>query len=212
MKKFKKLVSLLIAIILVVSAISMSTTANSTTQKKHINKVTSSMTKNRNFKKLVKRLSTYCIGSSLGVSKKTITVKNNNKTRLSVAAYVRYGFNDDYSYTKKELKNTVFNLFGKKVKKIECYGFLGKNKYDYYDEDYIYTGGDLGNIFPIYSINKVTKKGKIYTVKVTGKIKYSYDKTIKKQCKITLKAKKNKKSSYKFVATSIKYRKCKGAV
>lgn len=168
--------------------------------------VTSSMSKNKSLKKLIIRLSIYCIGDSLGKSTKTITVKNNNKNRLSIAAYVRYHINQDYDYTKKELSNTVMDLFGKKVKKVQCSRYLMKNTYDFYDGDYIYAGGDFGNMQPKYTIEKVVKKGKIYTAMVSGKIHYSYENATKKKCKITLNIKKCSKSKFKFIATKIKYK------
>lgn len=163
--------------------------------------VTRSMSKNKNFKKLVKRISTYCIGDSFG-KKGTTTVKNNNKTRLSVAAYVRYHIDRDFDYTKAELKKTVKDLFGKDVKKIQCSGFLMKST-----TGYAYAGGDFGTMQPKYKISKVTKSGKNYTATIIGKIYEVIEKKTTKQCKITLKFKKSGKSAFNYVATKIKYKK-----
>lgn len=174
--------------------------------------VTRIMSKNKNLKKLVKRMSIYCDGVSLGQAAKTYKVKNNNKNRLSIAAFVRYQVNRDNDYTRKELKKTVVDLFGKKVDKFVCSGFLMENSYDFYDGEFAYAGGDFGNMTPKYSVNKITQKGKVYTVQITGKIKYDFTGEIKKQCKITMKVKKSKKSAYKFITKSIKYKKYKSGV
>lgn len=162
--------------------------------------VTRSMSKNKNFKKLVKRISTYCIGDSFG-KKGTTTIKNNNKTRLSIAAFVRYHIDRDFDYTKAELKKTVKDLFGKNVKKIQCSGFLMKST-----TGYAYAGGDFGTMVPKYKISKVVKSKKKYTATIIGKIYENIEKKTTKQCKITLTVKKSSKSKFKFAATKIKYK------
>ena len=205
--KRKQIISLIIVFILA-CAYTCSFVSVSASNKN----ITVSMKNNSGIEKIAKRLSAYCIGYSMSKKTNNLTIKNTNKKRLSIAAYVRYNFNGDADYTQGELKNTVKNLFGKNVKKFQCSEFLMENPYDFYNGEFAYAGGDWGNMHPRYKIDKVTKNGKKYKVEVTGKIYHEFNRRTSKQCKITLKLKRFNKSIYGFVATGIKYKKYKGGM
>lgn len=207
MKRFKKVLALLL--ILTLCAAPMETQA----AKKN---VTASMKKNKYVRKIAKNISLYTNAEMQGRdSGKKKKEKISGYNALSIAGFVGYQ-NGKYQFTKKEIQRITYNLFGKKPKTSSIPSIESKKRkwiaktpssWSNVNKPYVYAGGDWGTYKPLYSISKVVKvKKNVYDVTIINKSGSWENDEVKVLGKTYIRIKKNSKSSYKYKITSLKYK------
>lgn len=177
--------------------------------------VTKNMAANRNIRKLSKMITAYTTAMNLSnySTTKPVKVKMNNDDKLSIAAFVRYNFKNDYSYTAAELRSETKNLFGKsatvkKIKKDKTKMMMVCNADRRFvkKDAYMYCGGDFADVIPAWKITKVVQTGKnTYTVTIQNRIGYYGEKGTTAIGTTTLKVKKASASKYGYVIRGLGY-------
>ena len=174
-----------------------------------IKDVTYSIKKDNNLNKVINRLNSYCVAESANKPQtKNTEIKLSNKNMISIASYVRYNFNNDETFTKNELVNTVKLLFGKSITNIELGNWIRKAvSYDYTSDPYVYAGGDWGNYCAKYNILKIIEtSNNVYKITIDGNM-YCYETgKMKKICTVNLYIKKSSQSSYGYIVTKCNYK------
>ncbi|MCD8020668.1 MAG: hypothetical protein LUF92_14140 [Clostridiales bacterium] len=176
--------------------------------------VTKKMSTDKNLKRITKMVAAYTTAMNLSAnaSDTQTTVKLNNQNKLSIAAFVRYYYKDDYGYTAKELKNETKNLFGKQAS-TKVIGSSDNNNLlvcsadqTFVREAYMYCGGDFGDCIPGYKIKKITQlKKNVYQIEIKNKYSVYGEKGSTSAGTTILKVKKSAKSSYGYIIKSIQY-------
>ncbi|HCT90226.1 MAG TPA: hypothetical protein DF613_02405 [Lachnospiraceae bacterium] len=173
--------------------------------------VTASMKKDKNLKKIVKLIAPYATGQVREKKKETETFQGYQA--LSAAANVSYSNGLGSSFTKKEIQKLTYDLFGIKpgTKSIPAFKssrrkWIAKTPYSS-GKPYVYSGGDWGARKPRYKIQKIQKvKTNVYDVTIINQICYADENgRIEKIGKTCIRLKKNKKSSYRYTITRLKY-------
>lgn len=179
--------------------------------------VTKQMASDKDLKKVCKMMAAYT--TAMNISDKATTEQTtlslNDANKLSIAAFVRYNYKDDFGYTKKELKAESRALFGKAAST----AVIGKNNADllvcsadkkYAAEPFMYCGGEFGDSVPKYKITKVTRiKKNVYQVEIDNKFGVYGEKGSELAGTTVLKVKKTKVSRYGYVVKGITYRSAK---
>lgn len=178
--------------------------------------VTAAMAGNKKVKKISKMVTAYTTAMNLSAASTTkpVTVKMNDKNKLSVAAFVRYNYKEDYSYTAAELRSETKALFGKSVSTAAIKKNTAKSTgmivcsadKSFVKDPYMYCGGDFGDTIPAYRIKKVVRTGKkTYTVTIENQIRNYGEKGKTSIGTTTLKIKKAANSRYGYTVKGISY-------
>lgn len=176
--------------------------------------VTKQMASDKDLKQVCKMMAAYTtamdISNQASADKKVLSL--NDKDKLSIAAFVRYYYKDDFGYTKKELKTESRDLFGKEaatgiIKKAGKTNLLvcSADK-KYVAEPFMYCGGEFGDGIPKYTIKKVTQiKKNVYQVEIDNKLGVYGEKGSENVGTTILKVKKTKASGYGYIVKGITY-------
>lgn len=176
--------------------------------------VTDRMSSDKDLKQICKMMAAYT--TAMNISDKATADQTilslNDADRLSIAAFVRYNYKDDYAYTKNELKAESKALFGKgaatgiikKSGKTDLLVCAADKKY--VAEPYMYCGGEFGDSMPKYNIKKVTRiKKDVYKVVVNNRLGIYGEKGSENTGTTVLKVKKTKASRYGYIVKSVTY-------
>ena len=176
--------------------------------------VTRQMASDKNLKQICKMMAAYTTAMNISdkASADQTTLSMNDADKLSIAAFVRYYYKDDFGYTKKELKAESKALFGKgaatgMIKKEGTSDLLvcTANK-KYVAEPFMYCGGEFGDSIPKYKIKKVTRlKKNVYQVIIQNKLGIYGKKGSSNVGTTVLKVKKTKASGYGYIIKGITY-------
>lgn len=177
--------------------------------------VTKKMASDKDLKKVCKMMAAYT--TAMNISDKATpnktTLSLNDANKLSIAAFVRYNFKDDYGYTNKELKAESKALFGKAAStgmiknsgNMQLLVCTADKKY--VAEPFMYCGGEFGDCVPKYQIKKVTQlKKNQYKVFIQNKIGVYGEKGAENVGTTVLKVQKTKASKYGYVVKGIEYK------
>lgn len=204
----RRLMAFLTALILLVSVVPVHAAAATNVTKK--------MSGDSDLKQVSKMFAAYTTAMNLSgsVSGGQIDVPLNDANQLSISAFVRYNYKDDFGFTAGELKKETKNLFGKVVnanvlKKTTQADLLVCTSSDQFvSEPYMYCGGDFSDCIPKYKIKKIVQlKKNLYQVEIQNKMGIYGEKGSEDMGSTILKVKKDKSSEYGYVVKDIMYRK-----
>lgn len=203
----RKMMALLTAMLLLVSVVPVNAAAANVTRK---------MSGDRDLKQVSRMFAAYTTAMNLSgnVSDGQVDIPLDGANQLSIGAFVRYNYKDDYGFTAKELKKETKNLFGKAVKAnvlkktAQADLLVCASDGAFVNEPYMYCGGDFSDCIPQYKIKKVVQLGKnLYQVQIQNKMGIYGEKGSEDMGKTILKVKKDKDSSYGYVVKEITYQK-----
>ena len=176
--------------------------------------VTKQMASDKDLKQVFKMMAAYTtamdISDKASADQRTLALSDADK--LSIAAFVRYYYKDDYGYTNNELKAESKALFGKaastgiikKTGKTDLLVCSADKKY--VAEPFMYCGGEFGDSIPKYSIKKVTQIRKnVYQIVIDNKLGIYGEKGSDTVGTTVLKVKKSKASQYGYIVKGIAY-------
>ena len=177
--------------------------------------VTKQMSSNKDLKQVCKMMAAYTTAMNISdkASEQETKLAMSDADKLSIAAFVRYNYKDDFGYTKKELKAESKALFGKaagtgmikNAKNADLLVCAADKKY--VAEPFMYCGGEFGDCIPKYKIKKVIRiKKNVYQVEIENRLGVYGEKGSVKAGTTTLKVKKAKTSGYGYNVKGIKYR------
>ena len=105
----RKIMALLTAMMLMVSAVPVHAAAANVTKK---------MSGDRDLKQVSEMFAAYTTAMNLSgnISGGQVEIPLNGANQLSIGAFVRYNYKDDFGFTARELKRETKDLFGKAAK------------------------------------------------------------------------------------------------
>lgn len=177
--------------------------------------VTKQMASDKDLKQICKMMAAYTTAMNISekASAEERTLSLNDAEKLSIVAFVRYNYKDDFGYTKKELKAESKALFGKgattNIIKDEGKADLLVCNADkkYAAEPFMYCGGEFGDSIPKYKIKKITKiKKNLYQIEIDNKLGIYGEKETYNAGNTILTVKKTKTSTYGYIVKGITYK------
>ena len=204
----RRLMALLTALVLMVSVAPVHAAAATNVTKK--------MSGDSDLKQISKMFAAYTTAMNLSgnVSEKQIKVPLDDANQLSISAFVRYNYKDDFGYTAGELKKETKNLFGRAakanvLKKADHNSLLVcESEGQFVNDPYVYCGGDFSDCIPKYKIKKVVQiKKNMYQIEIQNKMSIYGEKGSEDMGRTILKVQKDKTSEYGYIVKDVMYRK-----
>lgn len=203
----KKMMAFLTALLLLVSVAPVHAAAAD---------VTGKMSGDRNLKQISEMFAAYTTAMNLSgsVSDGQTDISLEDANRLSIGAFVRYNYKDDYGFTAKELKKETRDLFGKAVnanilkRQGQANMLVCAAGDDFTSDPYMYCGGDFSDCIPAYKIKKVVRlKKNLYRVEIQNRMRIYGEKGSEDMGTTILKVKKDKDSAYGYIVKDVIYKK-----
>lgn len=203
----KKMMAFLTALLLLVSVVPVHAAAAD---------VTGKMSGDRDLKKISEMFAAYTTAMNLSgsVSDEQMDISLADANRLSIGAFVRYNYKDDFGFTAKELKKETRDLFGRAAKTSALKEQGQENMLvcaagDAWTSDpYMYCGGDFSDCIPSYKIKKVVQlKKNLFSVQIQNRMRIYGEKGSEDMGTTTLKVKKDKDSAYGYIVRDVAYKK-----
>ena len=203
----RKIMALLTAMMLMVSAVPVHAAAANVTKK---------MSGDRDLKQVSEMFAAYTTAMNLSgnISGGQVEIPLNGANQLSIGAFVRYNYKDDFGFTARELKRETKDLFGKAAK-INVLKKTGQEDMlvcaadsSFANDPYMYCGGDFSDCIPQYKIKKVVQiKKNLYRVEIQNKMGIYGENGSEDMGSTILKVKKDKDSAYGYVVKEVSYKK-----
>lgn len=203
----RKIMALLTVMMLMVSAVPVHAAAANVTKK---------MSGDSDLRQVSEMFAAYTTAMNLSgnVSSGQVEIPLNGANQLSIGAFVRYNYKDDFGFTAKELKKETKDLFGKAakvnvLKKADQADMLVcAADSSFANDPYMYCGGDFSDCIPQYKIKKVVQiKKNLYRVEIQNKMGIYGEKGSEDMGSTVLKVKKDKDSAYGYVVKGVTYKK-----
>lgn len=202
----RKIMALLTAMMLMVSAVPVHAAAANVTKK---------MSGDRDLKQVSEMFAAYTTAMNLSgnISGGQVEIPLNGANQLSIGAFVRYNYKDDFGFTARELKRETKDLFGKAAK-VNVLKKTGQEDMlvcaadsSFANDPYMYCGGDFSDCIPQYKIKKVQIKKNLYRVEIQNKMGIYGENGSEDMGSTVLKVKKDKDSAYGYVVKEVSYKK-----
>lgn len=203
----RKIMALLTAMMLMVSAVPVHAAAANVTKK---------MSGDRDLKQVSEMFAAYTTAMNLSgnISGGQVEIPLNGANQLSIGAFVRYNYKDDFGFTARELKRETKDLFGKAAK-VNVLKKTGQEDMlvcaadrNFANDPYMYCGGDFSDCIPQYKIKKVVQiKKNLYRVEIQNKMGIYGENGSEDMGGTVLKVKKDKDSAYGYVVKEVSYKK-----
>lgn len=203
----RKIMALLTAMMLMVSAVPVHAAAANVTKK---------MSGDRDLKQVSEMFAAYTTAMNLSgnISGGQVEIPLNGANQLSIGAFVRYNYKDDFGFTVRELKRETKDLFGKAAK-VNVLKKTGQEDMlvcaadsSFANDPYMYCGGDFSDCIPQYKIKKVAQiKKNLYRVEIQNKMGIYGENGSEDMGSTVLKVKKDKDSAYGYVVKEVSYKK-----
>lgn len=203
----KRMMAFLTALLLLVSVMPVHAAAAD---------VTGKMSGDRDLKQISEMFAAYTTAMNLSGSilDEQVDISLGDADQLSIGAFVRYNYKDDFGFTAKELKKETKDLFGKaaKTKALKRQGqanlLVCAAGDDFVSDPYMYCGGDFSDCIPQYKIEKVVRlKKNLYRVEIQNSMRVYGEKGSEEMGTTILKVKKDKESAYGYIVKDVTYKK-----